>query len=1422
MGRVGSRKEIARWEGEEESPTLACILSVRRASGKEDDCTHVCHIVNCKLEGNSAVLQQRFTSLGPEDPEGKSAAIGFALSTASLTAFRAFLFERPEFWSSRSGDGFNASCLTQGCFTVFVSPRKNTSLGLRFTAAICRLQNGCLRSISFRSNSEQVAIERVTKFLRSSKCRSWVHRVLKRDLTFASELDSLPATCKCCGESEHPAYSDQKSQQASEDYMCSACLTMEKEVILAIRLEEQSEDAENWEKVLNEHGSVCMEDNWEKVLNEHGSVCMEDNCDTCCICGCEDNEELDDLVPCACKSSQAVVHMNCAAACTASPKISNLGSTPLCFICGRGQGIRQNGGLGRCEDDGMQVRVSKRPMNSTQVAGVEVKRPRTSSTDGVMQVENIDSSPKRVERESNMPAVQIESKDADCSKTGPVRHGWRSADVPAVVPFKKRRIQIVEVPRSPTPPPKQMSPKVVPLSTPGTVTSFSEAISVKPATLLPMPHSPKPNCLPLNSTSSNATSLLPGSSSPTSVPSSKSATPVPRLCSPKSPSPQPRSSSPLQTCPSPRSLSPKPTSLLLKLPVGSSGSSPSDRPKLLAVETAEQSRNISLKPLEERSRSHYCGDPLKVIKESHTFYMGSSANQNQPSSSQEVEDGELVSSTEKDLDDFEVAGELPEVRSQDARGHYSQSLRSNPGGFHDDRSGWDLNTDMDTWDKLSNKVAHAKKKMEKGSRTACESITLSVHMSRQIVTANETLENSSSELVKGDGDSGKHGEYGISLCQQVDANSELLAFSKVVAGKQSEGLGRLEIRNNAPGIVNSAFWKEGEETCEKQGQQRSRYAAKPENQASLLRTKMGEWDELEEEAEGEHVDYGDYDCRDGDDAGMEIDDGSLMLDAESYWRVEDTMGDPSFWESKTMLDGGGSERKQIEPCTEKCSTSGRVKCSGWDQLPEGFDSAEEALKAAQEIFSRRGRGSWVNPGGRGSAQGPLSGNRYNSRRDEFRDSSSQFGDRCVDEPAHGRESYNHMRRLDNSIDDFSTARGRGSGRGSAGVHGRGRFNGWSDNQQSVSLCQWGPGGRHRSSSGFSSQGATNAAAVAAARVESSGFVVAPDGTISRGGRPSRVLRSTFGNSRGARGPHTNGQAPPIDVESGPNFPSRMDRHMGRSSNIGTDMGVQQGAGSGFAGRMSERGALAGRGNVDRYGGSSYSGRSADLRRSESPRRPHPSDRSFRSSRTPYLRPEARVTRSRMSPPSPEPFGFSKFFPVSARGQRSPPPFPKWSHDRREAESFRERDFKRPVPRSHGSSGRTSPHVVHGSSLMDERDWRVLAGTRSSPGARGGLNSSVHSGKSMDGRIELHRSRQAEEEEHTHSISRDSDHGRTSPREVDRDRDTRGSAFKRDRSRDDDKKIESYRLSSRSTGAYKRASSRDEDDEIPPRRHRPSW
>lgn len=216
MGRVGSRKEIARWEGEEESPTLACILSVRRASGKEDDCTHVCHIVNCKLEGNSAVLQQRFTSLGPEDPEGKSAAIGFALSTASLTAFRAFLFERPEFWSSRSGDGFNASCLTQGCFTVFVSPRKNTSLGLRFTAAICRLQNGCLRSISFRSNSEQVAIERVTKFLRSSKCRSWVHRVLKRDLTFASELDSLPATCKCCGESEHPAYSDQKSQQVSQ------------------------------------------------------------------------------------------------------------------------------------------------------------------------------------------------------------------------------------------------------------------------------------------------------------------------------------------------------------------------------------------------------------------------------------------------------------------------------------------------------------------------------------------------------------------------------------------------------------------------------------------------------------------------------------------------------------------------------------------------------------------------------------------------------------------------------------------------------------------------------------------------------------------------------------------------------------------------------------------------------------------------------------------------------------------------------------------------------------------------------------------------------------------------------------------------------------------------------------------------------
>eukprot|EP00250_Pteridium_aquilinum_P021935 c25266_g1_i1 orf=598-4944(+) len=1447
MGRVGSEHDVSPKRDGEEATSRACTLSIHRVTEK-DDINHAYHIVECKLDGTSVALQQRFCSLGPQDPEGRTAAFCFAISTGSLPSFKAFLFEHSDFLSStRSGDVsyLTAGANMQSCFTVFVNPRKNASLGLCFTAAICRFRNVSMRSISFRSNDEQVGIEQVTTFLHSSKCRSWVQKVLKRDLTFASEEagicspeGTLPAKCKRCGESEHPVCHDQKSQQASEDYLCPTCLMMEREAIFAIRLEEQREDVEKW----------------ENFWNEASSVYAEDNCDACCcICGCEDNEDLDDLVPCVCESNQAVVHTSCAAACTAfpSPKASYSGSIPLCLICRRGPGIIQNGGLVKCKDDGMGARGSKRSMNPIHVAGVEVKRPRTSSSDGVVRVENMpvnDASPKIAEIENNL---HIESKHTDHTKLGAARHGWRSVDAPAVVPFKKRRIQIAEVPRSPSPPPepKQISPKLALLPSPRPM-----SVSLEPKS-----PSAKPESLPLALPSSNATSSLPRSTSPTSAPSSKSMTPIRRFFSPNSgsplskapptkplsqlpkssssrdASPQPWSSGPKQTCASPRSPSLKPTSPLPKLSSRSPDLSPSQLPSLPLVRTSDQIARSPSSSSEQGSRSQrsgphqeaLCGvDALKVTKESD-LQSSFSPSQNQPSSSQEVEDGELVVSTEKNPDDFEVASELPEVSSQEARGHYSHVVRSSVGGFYDDRSGWDLNTEMDTWDKLSDEYARTKKKM------GCVSVKRNFDASTHGVKANACVKNSSETLVTEDAD---NDECGILWCKQVDANKEIREAGKVTAVQQSEKFGKRETRTDVSRIANSSSWNVVDEVCEKQGPQRYRSAGKLENQANLSRTKTEEWNELAEKPEGEeHVDYGDFDCRDGDDAGLRIDEGAFMPEDEVYWKVEDTMGDPYLWESKTMSDGE-SERKQedlMESCVEKCSTSGRVKSSGWDQLPEGFDNAEEALKAAQQIFSRRGRGSWVSSaGGRGSmlsSQGSFAAHRFNSRRDEFRDSSSQFGeDRHINQPSHGRENFNHMRRLGSGVDDCNAARARVSGRGAAGFHGRGRFNGWVDSQQSGSTDQWAPG-RHQSSSGFSSHGATNAATAAAARLESSGFVVAPDGTISRGGRPSRGPRSSFGNSRGARGIHmTGGRAPPAGSESGPNFPNRMgvgiNRNVNRSATVGIDMGgrsVRQGARPGFTGSMSDRGGLAGRGIIDRYGRTSYGGRTVDPRKSESPCKMHPSDYSYMSSRTPGLRPEARVTRSRLSPPSPEPFGRSKFFPGSARSQCSSPPFAKWSHDRREAESFRERDFKRSIPHSYGSSGRTSPHVVHGSSLTDERDWQVLAGTRSSPGARGGLNSSKYSGNARDGSSELHQSRRAEEEGHTGLMSKDSDHNRNSPREVDKVRDMRGSAYKRDRSRDDDKKRDSYRLSSRSTGGHKRASSRDGDDDATPRRHRRS-
>ncbi|KAI5062982.1 hypothetical protein GOP47_0021529 [Adiantum capillus-veneris] len=1364
-------------------------LSVQRM--EDSECAY--HIVVCKLPGTSTSFQQKFSSTGPKDPEGWAAAYCFALSTGCLPAFRAFLFEHLE------RVNFGSSCLTdQSCLTVFINLRKNAFLGLCFSAAVCRFQDGSLRSVSFRSSSEQAGFEQVTAFFNSPKLRNWVLRSVKMGTSIAGELenhrrDGMPmAVCKCCGELEPSDCSNQQSQQASEEYRCSACLVMERKLIFAIRLEAQGEVAE------------C----WETLWSEAGSFTTHDNDDVCCVCGCEDNEDLDDLVPCICQSSEAVVHTSCSVACkpVAFYRVSMPNSTPGCLICGRGV-VSPDRGSANHE---IAARSLKRSIMLSQVAGGDMKRPRTNSTDGVKQSENMPNVDRSLLNHVriNNSAVQTEAKEPDYTKVGYVRHLWRSADTPAIVPFKKRRIQISEVQRSPSPPIKPLPSKDAPHSPKGPLLgSFP-----KPVSMLTKSPSPKLE----DSHSNNAGSLF--SSSPLTSPKSstvvhcifdtistvpnfpptEAASPLPMSCSPETVPSKSRSLSPNRICSSLTSLSPKYASLPRSL--SSFNSLPVHLPRLPSLRMLDESANPMKSPELESSQvftPHCDRITPKVIQETENVHMHSistSANPNQPSTSQEVEDGELVISTEKISNEYDISDEIPEVSSQIAQGQDSLGSSFNSLKVQGDRAGWDLNTNMESWDQLSDKPSHVRSKMGNASRTVGvvggQNYTNSFGM-----RAIEPLKLCRNEVAKETIGIDNDHQGRISPCKEADAGSEPPITGKILGVCEGDGFvkpGTDESRRGTSDL------KIGKENCERQELCRYSSVERVERHA-----RAEDGTELVEEHEGEEqINHGTFYCREGYYKGMDLDDKSLVFEDEAYWKDEDESGKPLFWEGDARLDGDEREKKGMH--SKECSTSRRVKLSGWDQLPEGFESAEEALKAAQEVMARRGRGSWVSFGGRGSS---FSAHRVSSVCDDIKQSSKRFGDRHLYESFRSRDGFNHTRGLDDSGDDCYPPRGRFSGRRAvAGPHPRGCHKRWAENRQGDSIDEW-RHGQHRSASGFSSQGPTNAATLAAARVESSGFVVGPDGTLSRGRTSSRGMRSTFVHNRG---PQTTGRATSADMDGVSNFSKRgspgVERCMGRSSKIGVESGdrrVRQGVGTGLAGRsMSDRRALPGRGLGDRYGRSSYVSRTMEHKRSESPCRMHLPDHSYANDcGSPGSRPEPRFKRSRLSPPSPEPFSRSKFYPPSARNQHSPPSFHKWSHDRREGENFRERDFRTPVPR-YGAPGRASPHVVHGSSLMDYRDLQVLAVTRSSSGVRGGSSSL------RDESPEFRRERRAEEDGLTSSFSEGGDDG-----------DMKGGVYKRDKCRDNDKKREPYRPLSRSSGGHGHSSSLDGLDDVAPRRQR---
>eukprot|EP00250_Pteridium_aquilinum_P013304 c21260_g1_i5 orf=475-3924(-) len=1148
--------------------------------------------------------------------------------------------------------------------------------------------------------------------------------------------------------------------------------------------------------------------NVEKLSRDVWSHHVETNGRVCRICGCE-------------KSRNFEGHESC--------------------VCGTSSGMDNSLGM-------------KRPINSFRTGGHAAKKSRLLEN-GVRKMEaNFESQLSNSDKIKTMtPAPDLEPREGNFGKSEIAVHNRRYNDTPAVVPIKKRRIQLMEVMRSPSPPPRS-----------------------------PSPQTPPPSSTPPR--------IISHWSSPTSgqVPSSVASSPpllgFSSASSPRSDVPHPMSSAKSQALLPPASHS-QPLACVDGVLNAVEGAKDSQFDDGEALETKEQSLSTSslVGHIDKNFRTENEQQPTAITQECF--------NNEYDMLTQDVSEDRLEAANDQNLQDAVIEHILSPDKSE------GDLLRSESGSLgRDDRLHWDLNTDMAAWDASTDqgtgKVTDDEEAAETPRKSPCGE-TSQDHRNmtydddddgREQVEEEPEFGGEEPEIQKGVHEEEPEvredvleeepeiGEQGVEdsgigehiimedreiMEQDTSGNTEHIEFEGTEKDKVTPPSMQVESAWNAPDAAEFAEsgqpgpWdadlsSDGRDALELSEAHchhddiPERSLSKFGKQAKSSSDDAEGWNYASEEPElEEHVDYGDSDCRDADDMGLDGDDRTSLMQEENNWKGEDGSchngsrkltqweGDASI-ASETLVNASSDDGQPLEPSLERQTSAGRSRTSGWDKLPEGFDNAEEALRAAKEVSARRGGrgGSWSSTAGRGSLNsshlasrfGPGPGPARGTSRDGYSTArgDSYFGDRHPDELMYDRDGFRHGRRADDNYSAHNVVRGRDPGR-RPGLFGRGRAGGWMDSQPGH-MNQWGPG-RHRPSAGFGGPG--NAAAVAAARVENSGFIVAPDGTLTKPGGgmgPGRGgIRSTTSGGRGGRGGHIHvGRGPTGEMDGGVHYPLRAgvgaDRVGGMNAG-GRGMGM--GSGPGYAGGMHDRG---GRGLIDRYRGGGM-----ESRRSASPRRPHPLDHSNMMGRMAGMRPDSRVVRSRTPPVNHRSVGPTEF--TAARNQRSPPPSSRWSNDKREAESYQDRDFKRPLSRSRVPSQRTSPHVVHGSSLTDERDRQVLAGSRHSPPVKGVVNS-AHLRKSRDGSLESRPSKRSEEDDvrHTGSFLKDGEYRRSSPtRESDRDRE-KGSLYRRDRERDDDRRRDSRRSPSRDgrfTSGPKHASTREADDDIAPRRRRPS-
>ncbi|KAJ4952943.1 hypothetical protein NE237_029775 [Protea cynaroides] len=231
----------------------------------------------------------------------------------------------------------------------------------------------------------------------------------------------------------------------------------------------------------------------------------------------------------------------------------------------------------------------------------------------------------------------------------------------------------------------------------------------------------------------------------------------------------------------------------------------------------------------------------------------------------------------------------------------------------------------------------------------------------------------------------------------------------------------------------------------------------------------------------------------------------------------------------------------------------RMKFSGWDRLPEGGRcSVDTKMDARDDNPKKLHSVAHMDALDSGDSVARMT---TTTRRE-------------LHSRIEGSTSFEVLHRRDrsNKLDDSNRRAERepvsaeSIGRGGSSLlhmHGRGR-----GGDRWIDSSHWGPE-CHRSP-GFGHPGPKNAAAAAAAKIESSGFVVAPDGTVVKAGGLGRRRQSVNASSEGLRhtlarrgSPSERDEALGVHMELGPGGEMSPDRSIpvgrGRSGRFGPRM-----------------------------------------------------------------------------------------------------------------------------------------------------------------------------------------------------------------------------------------------------------------------------